>query len=101
MNVFAVAVSVFLLNIPFGYWRENVKRYSLQWVLSIHIPIPVIIVLRIYSGIGFQFYTYPIMVGVFFLGQLTGLHMYKWRTKNENLNVTGCLIMDIFRGRKQ
>jgi hypothetical protein len=77
MNLFLVASIIFVLNIPFGYWRANVKKYSIQWILSIHLPIPFIILLRIYSGIGFKFITYPILIGAFFLGQLSGSHLFK------------------------
>jgi hypothetical protein len=67
MNLILVTIFVFLLNLPFGYWRANVKKYSLQWVLAIHMPVPFIIAARIYSNIGFELYTYPILVGAFFL----------------------------------
>jgi hypothetical protein len=97
MNLFLVALSVYLLNIPFGYWRENVKKFSLQWALSVHLPIPVIIAIRIYSGIGFKFFTYPVLVGAFFLGQLSGALIYDWRVKKVCLPVSGCLFMDVFR----
>ncbi len=101
MNLFLVALTVYIFNIPFGYWRENVKKFSLGWVLSIHLPIPFIVILRIYSGIGFHFVTYPVMIGAFFLGQLTGAAMYKHRVKLGALPVTGCLVMDIVRSLLQ
>ena len=97
MNLFLVALTVYLFNIPFGYWRENVKKYSLGWVLSIHLPIPFIVLLRIYSGIGFHFITYPVMIVAFFTGQLTGAAIYKQRVKSGALPVSGCLIMDMIR----
>lgn len=99
MNLLFVGITVYLLNIPFGYWRENVKKFSLQWVLAIHLPVPLIIILRIYSGIGFQFITYPVMIGAFFLGQLTGSMLLKNRLKSE-FAVTSCLIMDLIRSVK-
>ncbi|KOH43422.1 hypothetical protein NC99_37630 [Sunxiuqinia dokdonensis] len=43
-----------------------------MWWVYIHIPVPMVILLRIYSDIGFAFYTYPILVGAFFAGQLVG-----------------------------
>jgi len=98
MNLFLVALAVYMFNIPFGYWRENVRKFSLGWVLSIHLPIPFIIVLRIYSGIGFHFITYPVMIGAFFLGQLTGAFIYKRRLLCGTIPITGCLFMDIIRG---
>ena len=63
---------VFVLNIPFGYWRANVRKFSTQWFLAIHIPVPFIIALRLLSGIGFAWYTYLFLVGAFFLGQQLG-----------------------------
>jgi len=100
MKLILIFSAVYLLNIPFGYWRENVKKFSLQWALSIHLPIPVIIIIRIYSGIGFKFITYPVLVGAFALGQFTGSWLYKWRVKREHLVVSGCLFMDLHRGGK-
>lgn len=99
MIVALVALIVFVFNIPFGYWRENVKKFSLQWALAIHVPIPFIILLRIYSGMGFQFITYPIMVGAFFLGQYLGAYIYKKRRSLNRAALSSCLFMDLIRSR--
>jgi hypothetical protein len=100
MKLILVASVVYLLNIPFGYWRENTKKFSLQWALSIHLPIPIIIIIRIYGGIGFKFITYPILVGAFIMGQLTGSRLYRWRAKKEYLALSGCLFMDLCQRKK-
>ena len=100
MKLLLVTSIVFLLNIPFGYWRENVKKFSLQWALSIHLPIPIIIIIRIYSGIGFKFFTYPLLIGAFVIGQLIGARIYKWRVNKRILTVSGCLFMDMYHGKK-
>ncbi len=71
MSLYELAFLVFVINLPFGYLRGKSKKYSLKWFLYIHLPIPMIILLRIYSGLGFQFYTFPWTVGAFFSG--TGL----------------------------
>jgi hypothetical protein len=86
----------FIINIPFGYWRANVKRFSLQWFLSIHIPIPFIVLIRIYTGIGFEFITYPIMLTAFFLGQLAGLKIYSYRKKQSFAYLSSCLFKDLY-----
>jgi len=67
---------VFLVNLPFGYWRSRVRKFSLQWFLSIHLPVPLVIALRIFSGLGFHFITYPLLVGAFFAGQLAGSRLF-------------------------
>ncbi len=97
MNLLLITLSVFVLNIPFGYWRANVKKFSLQWALAIHIPVPFIILLRIYSNIGFAFYTYPILVGAFFLGQIGGKLIYNKRKNLNRLPLTSCMVMDLVR----
>lgn len=91
-----VALVVFLLNIPFGYWRANVRKFSLQWVLAIHIPVPVIILLRIISGIGFHWMTYVALVTAFFLGQYSGQKIYNWK-RTHSRSVSSCIFTDIFR----
>jgi hypothetical protein len=101
MNLLLVTLAVFLINLPFGYWRANVYKYSLQWALAIHLPIPFIIFLRLSSGIGFQLYTYPILIAAFFMGQLIGSKLYLHRKQNGNLPLTSCLVMDIYRNQTQ
>lgn len=71
-RIIIVAGIIFFINLPFGALRANVKKYSIKWFLYIHLPIPVVVFLRIYSEIGFAFYTYPILLGAFFTGQLLG-----------------------------
>ncbi len=67
-----VTLAVLLLNIPFGYWREGVRKFSVLWFVFIHAPIPVVVVLRHVSGIGFSLHSYPILLSAFFLGQFLG-----------------------------
>ena len=57
-----ISLIVFAFNIPFGYWRANVRKFSFQWVLAIHIPVPFIIALRIFSGVGFAWFTYVFVI---------------------------------------
>ena len=96
MKLLIISLLVFMLNIPFGYWRANVKKFSLQWALAIHIPVPIIVALRLTTGLGFAWYTYVFMVSAFFFGQKLGAMIYKkyqplWKT------VSSCLFMDLKR----
>lgn len=79
MNLIIVTLLVFIINIPFGFWRASVRKLSVKWFLAIHIPVPFIILLRIYGNIGFAFYTYIFLVGAFFLGQRFGGYVYNKR----------------------
>lgn len=67
-----IAVLVFLINVPFGSWRARAPARSRQWFLAIHLPVPLVIALRVFSGLGFQLATFPLIVGAFFLGQYVG-----------------------------
>lgn len=96
ISLVIVTTGVFILNIPFGYWRANVKKFSLQWVFAIHIPVPVIIALRIFVSIGFEWYTYVFLVSAFFLGQLYGA-IVQDKKKKEGKKTSSCLVMDIFK----
>ena len=92
-----VSMVVVFLNIPFGYWRGNVTRLSWQWFLSVHIPVPMIIFLRVWLHLGWAWTTYPILVGAYFTGQLLGT---KWhRIWKKSMRVSGCLFCDIVRTR--
>ena len=91
-----ISLIVFVLNIPFGYWRANVRRFSTQWFLAIHIPVPFIVGLRLLSGIGFAWYTYLFLVLGFFLGQQFGALVMKWIRMKCQL-VSSCLVMDLVR----
>ena len=97
MNLLFVTIFVFILNLPFGYWRANVRKFSLQWALAVHIPVPFVIAARIFSNIGFELYTYPIIIGAFFLGQFLGKYLYSKRKNLGYAPLTSCLVMDIVR----
>ncbi len=72
MRLFTVGLAVFLINVPFGFWRAQVRKFSKQWLLAVHLPVPIVIGLRIYSGLGFHLATFPAIIGAFFLGQFIG-----------------------------
>ncbi len=83
-TLWIVAGTVLTLNLPFGYWRSNVKRFSKQWFLAVHIPVPFVIASRVLSGLGWRLITFPVMVGAFFMGQLLGgvIQYFYSRSKN-------------------
>jgi len=59
-----------LINLPFGYARAKSKRYSLRWVLYIHIPIPIIFIARTISHIEFKYI--PVFALAAIVGQILG-----------------------------
>ncbi len=77
IRLMVVALIVFLINIPFGMLRSREKKFSFKWFLYIHLPIPLVVLARIYSDIGFAYYTYPVLICTFFLGQFVGRKVLK------------------------
>jgi hypothetical protein len=72
MKLWGVAAAVLALNIPFGYWRATTRKFSWQWILAVHLPVPAVIAMRILSGLGWQLMSFPVLIGAFFLGQFSG-----------------------------
>ncbi len=106
MDILNVAIIVFALNVPFGYWRANTRKFSRQWFLSVHIPVPIVIAFRIFAGLGWRLITFPILIGAFFLGQLLGGKLYSWSIRYTKIQGSSCIfwdmvkITDIFRQKK-
>ena len=95
MSLWETTVIVFILNIPFGYWRANTSRFSLQWFLSIHLAVPIVIFLRFYSGLGWQLITFPLLIGAFFSGQFLGGKLHIWWSKSWLSHASSCLVWDL------
>jgi hypothetical protein len=74
----AVAIAVLVVNLPFGFWRAGVKRFSLPWFLAVHAPVPLIVGLRVLSGLGWQYSTVPVLASMFLAGQFFGGRLRRW-----------------------
>jgi hypothetical protein len=71
-RLLAVAAATLALNLPFGFWRAGVRKFSLAWFLAVHAPVPLIVAMRFAAGLGWRLATFPILIGAFFGGQLLG-----------------------------
>ena len=100
MNIFFLTLFTLIINIPFGYWRANVRRFSLQFFLAIHIPVALIILYRFLSGTGFEPVTLLFTIPAFFLGQLSGSKIYSFRKLKGSDPITSCMVMDVIRINK-
>ncbi len=74
-----LAIFIFFLNIPFGYWRENTKKFSKNWFLAVHLPVPLIIITRLLLGIKLTLPLFALFVCSFFAGQSLGAYISKKR----------------------
>ena len=72
LGVGRVALVIFALNLPFGYWRSRTQKFTLPWFLAIHLPVPLAIGLRFLVGLGMRLGTLPLFVGAFAAGQFVG-----------------------------
>ncbi len=59
-----------LLNLPFGWLRARARRFSLAWFLYIHLPIPLLFLLRL--ALGLSFWAIPFSLAGAVLGQVCG-----------------------------
>ncbi|MBK6733723.1 MAG: hypothetical protein IPG61_06475 [bacterium] len=75
LSVILMAVATFLLNLPMGYWRQGVRKFSWQWIVAIHAMVPVIILLRHLMHIGFAWWTFLITIPCYFGGQFVGARL--------------------------
>ena len=96
VKLLLIGLTILIINIPFGYWRANVGRFSLQWFLAIHIPVIFVIALRIGSHLGFGWATYAVLVTAFFVGQQCGALVYRI-LRHTISDITSCMVMDLWR----
>ena len=61
---------VVLLNVPFGYWRAGTRKFSKEWFLAIHLPVPFVFLVRVLSGYPLSYI--PLFFAAFFAGQYAG-----------------------------
>jgi hypothetical protein len=97
MNIILLTLFTFIINIPFGYWRANVRKYSVQFLMAIHIPVALIILFRFAAGTGFEIVTLLYTVPSFIIGQYAGSRIYLFRKLRELVPLTSCLVMDLIR----
>ena len=96
MALVTVSVFIFVLNVFFGYWRANTKRFSLAWILAIHIPVPIDILFRI-AFLGWQWSMIPIFVVAFAAGQFAGGYVRRRMAALRSTPLTSFLLSDVIR----
>lgn len=80
-NIWTVALAVFIVNVPFGYWRAGVGKFSPPWFLAVHVPVPIVVGLRLLAGLAWRWVTFPLFVGAFFGGQFFGGKLRDFRKR--------------------
>ena len=73
-----VLAATFVLNVPFGYWRAGVRKFSPQWFVAVHAVVPMVIGMRLAAGLPFRWSLFPLFVAAYFGGQYVGS---RWRVR--------------------
>ena len=95
MKLIILLSFMFIINIPFGYWRKTLRKFSLNWFLSIHIPVIIEIILRSLAKLDWQLNTFLLLVTTFIAGQLLGGKLFSWRKKHNKTPLTSNLVFDL------
>ncbi len=88
----AVLLATFLINLPTGYWRAGVRKFSPMWFVTVHAAIPLVVLMRLKSNIGFAWYTYPPMILAYFGGQYVGARLRKRNLDNKMASEVGSAV---------
>ncbi len=70
MELNELILIVFLINLPFGYMRSKAAKFSRQWMMAIHVPVPFVFLLRVFSGLNWT--VIPLLVLSDIAGQMVG-----------------------------
>jgi len=96
MKLALVLITILLINIIFGYWRSSTRRLSVQWVMAIHIPVPIAIGLRL-ALLGWSWALLPAFVAAFAAGQFIGDKIRHYWAKRQNVRLSSFLVRDLIR----
>ena len=75
ITLLVLTLIALILNLPFGYMRSTTKKFSFKWFICIHIPIPFVILMRVWLGFSYQ--AIPLLLIGSMLGQLLGGYFNK------------------------
>ncbi|MDD2851755.1 MAG: hypothetical protein PHY09_07615 [Desulfuromonadaceae bacterium] len=81
ISIIGLLFFALVINIPCGYIRQNFPKYSLMWFFLIHLPIPLIVILRIKAGLNWYFI--PITLGSSVAGQIIGGALSRRKKQND------------------
>ena len=75
--VAALMILAAAVNVPLGFQRQACRKFSPGWWFYIHISIPLIIYVRLKTGLGVQFIPFSLASSV--AGQFMGGKLYRKR----------------------
>ncbi|MGI9229463.1 MAG: hypothetical protein ACR2P9_06355 [Gammaproteobacteria bacterium] len=81
-TILYIGLATLLINIPFGYWRETVVKFSWQWFVAVHAAVPAVIAMRMYADIDWQVKVIAFFVLCYFAGQFVGS---RWKRRSVSI----------------
>ncbi|MGB5590911.1 MAG: hypothetical protein WBN31_08210 [Gammaproteobacteria bacterium] len=82
-NLGILLLATLILNLPFGYWREGVRKFSPAWFVAVHAAVPLIVLLRLGLGVEWKLLHLPFMIAAYFGGQTLGARLRRRRTNDD------------------
>ena len=76
MKLLAVFMVILVIALPFGFWRAYTRKFSIRWFLSIHLPVPLEILVRVEAHLSYKFI--PFTIAAFLAGQFLGAFAGRW-----------------------
>lgn len=55
VRIIVVVAVVFLLTLPFGFYRAYTRKYSLRWFLAIHVPVILVFLARYEAHLSYAY----------------------------------------------
>jgi hypothetical protein len=83
VRIAAVLAAVFVVTLPFGFYRAYTRKFSLRWFLAIHLPIPLIFLARYESHLSYAFIPFTSLT--FAAAQMLGARVGRWWIKRRPL----------------
>ena len=81
-DLYLLILGILAVNVPFGFWREGLPKFSFAWFTAVHAPVPLVVSMRILLGIDWSLAIFPALTGAYFIGQYLGGHLRRrWRRR--------------------
>ena len=76
------AAAVAVLNLPFGYWRMRLGKFTRKWFVAVHAPVPLVIGLRILSRLKWSPVTLSVLMCASVVAQVFGGKLRSWADRS-------------------
>jgi small-conductance mechanosensitive channel len=76
VRIVTVLAAVVLVTLPFGFYRAYTRKLSLRWFLAIHLPVILVVLLRV--GMHLPYVFIPFTFLAFTAAQFAGARAGQW-----------------------